>query len=655
MSDAPLRPGIAQGVYPERRDIDDGRIERAIHAARGYAASWRQLGRSRLEAFVRSVDDAGAELKTETEAGLRSRTRDLRNDLVMQGLTDEQLVRVFALIREAAGRTIGMPHYGVQLMGGWAMARGMLVEMETGEGKTLTATLPACAAALAGIPVHVVSVNDYLVQRDADLMRPVYEALGLSVGTVTDAAKDEGLRRAAYACDVTYATSSQIAFDYLRDGLVRSRRPTPGSGGAGAQPLMRGLCFAVVDEADSVLIDEARTPLILSAGQGTAEQRATYKRALRLASALRRDEHFRADPRAGTVEMLGAGRERLVELARPLEGFWTGPRRREEWVVRALSALHLYRRDHHYLVREGKVEIIDGPTGRAAPDRSWSRGLHQLIEVKEGCEVSPERETIARISYQRFFRRYLRLAGMSGTVSEVSRELWSVYRLQVQEIPTRVEGRRLDGGTRVFVEGDDRWQSVVESVRKHRQAGRPVLVGTASLSASESLAERLDAAGVPHRVLNARQDAEEASIVAEAGAPGQVTVATHMAGRGTDICLGPGVAEAGGLHVIATQRAEAGRIDRQLYGRCSRQGDPGSFEALLALGDAPLLEYYPRRVWRLLARLARSGTPLPRIWGEWLTRLPQRAEERRHARMRRGLIELEDQMGDTLAFAGRGE
>ena len=653
MSDAPLRPGIAQGAYPERRDIDDGWLERAIHALGGYAASWRPLRSAALEQFVGRVDQAGAELKTESDAGLQARTRELRSALVMQGLTDEQLVRSFALVREAAGRTLGMPHYGVQLMGGWAMARGMLAEMETGEGKTLTATLPACAAALAGIPVHVVSVNDYLVQRDADLMRPVYQALGLSVGTVTDAEKDESQRRAAYACDVTYATSSQIAFDYLRDGLVRGRSGSPGQ--QGAEPLMRGLCFAIVDEADSVLIDEARTPLILSAGQGTAEQRATYKRALRLARALRRDDHFRADPRAGKLEILDAGRERLGELARSLEGFWTGPRRREEWVVRALSALHLYKRDHHYLVRDGKVEIIDGPTGRAAPDRSWSRGLHQLIEVKEGCEISPERETIARISYQRFFRRYLRLAGMSGTVREVARELWSVYRLQVQEIPTRLEGRRRDGGTRVFVDDDDRWRAVVESVREQQRAGRPVLVGTCSVSSSDSLGERLEAGGVPHRVLNARQDADEASVVAEAGAPGQVTVATNMAGRGTDICLGPGVAEAGGLHVIATQRAEAGRIDRQLYGRCSRQGDPGSFEAVLALGDEPLLEYYPRPVWRFLSRLGRAGAPLPGLLGRSLTRLPQRAEERRHARMRRGLIELEDQMGDTLAFAGRGE
>jgi preprotein translocase subunit SecA len=534
-------------------------------------------------------------------------------------------------------------------MGGWLMARGMLAEMQTGEGKTLTATLPASAAALAGIPVHVISVNDYLVQRDADAMRPLYQALGLSVGTVTGANAEPDARRAAYACDVTYATSQHIAFDYLRDGLVRRAARDREPEGL----LLRGLCFAVVDEADSVLIDEARTPLLLAAGRGTPEQRTTYRRAIRLARALERDTHFHIGD--GRVELLAPGRERLAELAAPLPGFWTGPRRRDEWVGRGLAALHVFARDRDYLVREGRVDIIDGPTGRAAPGRAWGQGLHQLIEVKEGCEPTPEHETLARITYQRFFRRYLRLAGMSGTAREVASELMSVYGLAVQRVPTRLPCLRIDHGTRVFTRDEEKWRAVVETVRRQRAAGRAVLIGTCSVEASETLDARLDAEGVPHRVLNARQDGDEAAVVAEAGALGRVTVATNMAGRGTDIRLDPAVAEAGGLHVIATQRAEAARIDRQLQGRSSRQGDPGSFECLLSLADQSITGYYPQSLLRLVSRLFARGGSLSRKLGAFLTRLPQRAEEKKHGNVRRRLMAAEAQLEDTLAFAGEGE
>jgi preprotein translocase subunit SecA len=546
-------------------------------------------------------------------------------------------------------------------MGGWAMTMGMLAEMDTGEGKTLTATLPACAAALAGIPVHVISVNDYLVQRDAEAMGPIYRALGLSVGTILEREKDWAARKASYQCDVTYGTSKQIAFDYLRDGLERRsrrgrvplgverlRRERP----LADRLLLRGLCFAIVDEADSVLIDEARTPLILSGPGGSADRQKVYRQAVQLADALGAEADFRLVAREARVELTERGRERLGELARPLEGLWTGPRRRTEWVERALAALHLFQRDRHYLVRDGKVEIIDQPTGRVAPDRSWERGLHQLIEVKEGCELTSERETVARISFQQFFRRYLRLAGMTGTAREVARELWSVYRLHTLAIPTRRPVRRHARGPRLFTTERPRWEAVVESVHDLHRRGRPVLVGTCSVAASEHLSQLLSARGLPHQLLNARQDAHEARIVAEAGQPGRITVATNMAGRGTDIRLGPGVAERGGLHVIATQRNEARRIDRQLFGRCGRQGDPGSFEAILSLEDEREQAYYPAGIRRLAERMAWPGAPIKRRVGDLLTYLPQRAEERRHARIRRNLVQLEEYLEDLLAFSG---
>lgn len=648
MSESTLRPGIARGSYPERTDDDESTAEKLW---RGVRRRFEGTDPARLRDFAERVGREGRPLKTLDGPALDARLHELRAALALHGLEETLLVRSFALVREFAARTLETPHYDVQLMGGWLMARGMLAEMQTGEGKTLTATLPACAAALAGIPVHVLSVNDYLVQRDADAMRPLYAALGLSVGTVTGAESDPAARRAAYACDVAYATSQQIAFDYLRDRLVRRAPDRAGSDAL----LLRGLCFAIVDEADSVLIDEARTPLLLAAGRGTPEQVATYRRALRLARALEPDVHFAVDRRRGAVELGPAGRERLAALAAPLPGFWTGPRRREEWVVRALAALHVYVRDRDYLVRDGGVEIIDRSTGRAMPDRSWGQGLHQLIELAEGLEPTPERETLARITYQRFFRRYLRLSGMSGTAREVAGELSSVYGLAVQRVPTRLPCPRIDVGTRVFARSGAKWSAVVERVAELHRSGRAVLVGTASVEASELLSGRLAERGLEHRVLNARQDAEEAAIVADAGQAGRITVATSMAGRGTDIALGPGVAEAGGLHVIATERAEAARVDRQLQGRASRQGDPGSFEAILSLDDAPVRAWFPRWLLDLLARLAPAGTSLPRKLGAWLTRLPQAAEERRHASLRRRLMAAEDRLEETLAFAGEGE
>jgi preprotein translocase subunit SecA len=656
-----LRPGIAGGVYPERRAGREGWLDRVASSVEGSVALWRDGSRRKLERLVGSVQRHAAELANGTDATLAVRVEDLRCRLRREGLTEPLIAHSFALVREVAQRTVGMAHYDVQLMGGWAMTRGMLAEMDTGEGKTLTATLPACAAALAGIPVHVISVNDYLVQRDAEAMGPIYRALGLSVGTILEREKDWAARRAAYQCDVTYGTSKQIAFDYLRDGLERRsrrgrvplgverlRRERP----LGDRLLLRGLCFAIVDEADSVLIDEARTPLILSGPGGSADQQKVYRQAVQLAGALEAGADFRLVAREARVELSERGRERLGELAQPLEGLWTGPRRRTEWVERALAALHLFQRDRHYLVRDGKVEIIDQPTGRVAPDRSWERGLHQLIEVKEGCDLTSERETVARISFQQFFRRYLRLAGMTGTAREVAGELWSVYRLHTLAIPTRRPVRRHACGTRLFTTERPKWEAVVESVHHLHRCGRPVLVGTCSVAASEHLSRLLSARGLPHQVLNARQDAHEARIVAEAGQPGHITVATNMAGRGTDIRLGPGVAGRGGLHVIATQRNEARRIDRQLFGRCGRQGDPGSFEAILSLEDEREQAYYPTGILRLVARTARPGAPIKRRVDDLLTSLPQRAEEKRHARIRRNLVQLEEYLEDLLAFSG---
>ena len=654
----PPRPGPLLGAYPEREAPSTGRLEQVADEVMGAARALRPHGPGRYRRVLRRICKRGDAYQALDPAGLDAAVQDLRRRLRREGLTTSPCIDAFALVREQAARVLGMRPFDVQVLGGWTLLQGEIAEMQTGEGKTLTATLPAATAALAGVPVHVVTVNDYLVQRDADWMGPLYRALGLSVGIIVEGMSHEE-RRAAYGCDVVYCTNKQLAFDYLRDRLVRGGLGPMrlrldglyGDGAIGGRLLLRGLCFAIVDEADSVLVDEARTPLIISRSGEAGDQESMYREALALAAGLNPRDDYRIDVTRREIELTDAGRDRLAALAAGRGGVWAGARRREELVRQALHARELLARDHHYLIADGKVQIIDEYTGRVMPDRSWERGLHQLVEAKEGCAITAQNETLARISYQRFFRRYLRLGGMTGTAREVVGELWSVYRLGLTRIPTHRPLKRKRRPGIVFRTAAGKWQAVVERTAALNAEGRPVLIGTTSVEASEHLSRLLTEARIDHRVLNARQDRDEAETIARAGEPGAVTVATNMAGRGTDIKLGAGVAELGGLHVIATERHDAVRIDRQLYGRCGRQGDPGSFQYLVSLEDT-LVAQSP---WRVLVPLfprftERTGAP-----GRLLLRLAQRGAERRNARIRRQLLKLDEQVGRTLAFSGRME
>jgi len=651
----PPRPGVTRGPRPERRDGRPPALVRAARAALGRVRVPACASRARVAAFAMSVEREAMGLASLGEARLERRVAELRRALRRAGLREELLAGGFALVREAARRALGTPHYDVQLFGGLVMARGGLAEMETGEGKTLTASLPASVAALAGIPVHVITANDYLVERDAGAMGPLYARLGLTVGAVVEREPDPDARRRAYACDVTYVTHKQVAFDYLRErmggaGARRlARELALGPAEGGREPVLRGLCFAIVDEADAVLVDDARTPLVLSR-PGAPMDGPAVRAALDLARALEPGMDYRVDRSRRKVELRRRGIARLEELAGAAGGPLAGPRRREEWVRHALCAEHLFERDRHYLVRDGAVQIIDPPTGRRAPDRSYEGATHALIEAREGLALTPQRETVARISYQRFFRRYLLLAGMTGTGREVARELWGVYGLRTVSVPTRLPSRRVDLGLRVLPSADAKWQAVVERVRELHAAGRPVLIGTASVAASEQLSALLAEAGLAHEVLSARQDGEEARLVARAGEAGRITVATRMAGRGTDIRLGSGVAEAGGLAVIATELGDARRIDRQLFGRSGRQGEPGGHETLVA-PDEPVLE---ARLPAWLRRALAQGRLGPRLV-MLLTRLAQRAEESRSVLTRLRLLESERSLDELLAFSGRGE
>jgi preprotein translocase subunit SecA len=663
MFDLARQQTALHSAYPERAVARESWFDRqGVKLASPFMRRLREriCRRTQVVAQVNASSEALAAMPDER---LDVEALTVREQLRREGFSDELVFRSFALIREVAHRTIGQRHYDVQILGGWVLLNGCVAEMATGEGKTLTATLAAATAALAGVPVHIMTVNDYLTARDAEEMGPIYRRLGLTVGVITHE-QDPAARRAAYACDVTYCTNKELAFDYLRDRLVVGRQPNRiqlqleklyGDATRLRNLVLRGLCFGIIDEADSILVDEARVPLIISGSGDQVPDKPIYTTALALARALVPGRHFDIDLRERSIRLTPAGHSRLAEDAKQLTGFWAGPRRRDELVRQALTALHLFHRDTHYLVRDEKVQIIDEYTGRIMGDRSWELGLHQMIELKEGCPLTPMHSSLARITYQRFFRRYIWLAGMTGTAREVAHELWNVYRLAVVAIPTNRPLQRHWRGERLFAKAEDKWEAAVQRITGLHQQGVPVLVGTRSVSASEHLSEKLAKAGVPHVVLNARQDKDEADIVSKAGLLGRVTVATNMAGRGTDIKLTPEVVKLGGLHVLATERHEAGRIDRQLYGRSGRQGDPGSFETVVSLED-DLMTTSRKLLWRWVARvLVRPGNPLQGKLAAFLVRQAQLSAESLHGRIRRDLLQHEDQLETSLAFSGRLE
>jgi preprotein translocase subunit SecA len=613
--------------------------------------------RRRLKRMTRSVARCERRISALDDEGLAGSIVDIRAKLRRYGLEDEFVCEALALIREQSYRILGQRHHDVQILGGLAMLDGALAEMATGEGKTLTATLAAGTAALSGIPVHIVTVNDYLAERDAQNMGPLLERLGLTVGVIKHGLSLQE-RQKAYACDIVYASNKEIAFDYLRDrvrlggpprSLYLKLRRLQGDAAAGTGLAQRGLHYAIVDEADSVLIDEARTPLIISQETDAAAEREWAEQAHALADELEEPTHYRIQRDERRVVLTEAGREHLANLGALAGGLWENRIRREEAVRQALSARLLFDRDDHYVVRDGKVQIVDEYTGRIMDERSWSNGLHQLVESKEGVEVTSRKMPTARMTYQRFMRRYQRLAGMTGTASEVAGEFWAVYRLRVVSIPYNLPPKSRRYRSQICRTQDRKWDTVVVRARELHEKGRPILIGTRSVATSEIVSARLTEAGLAHDVLSATQDTREAVIIAGAGDPGRITVATNMAGRGVDIAISPKVIEKGGLHVILTERHDSKRIDRQLEGRVARRGQPGSTEAILALDDA-LLGLLKSPVFRALkGSVSVFGTH------KLLFKVAQRRTERTHSRARRSLLKYDRRLGTLLAFTGKPE
>lgn len=557
-------------------------------------------------------------------------------------------LKTCALLVEVSRRELGLTPFVTQIMGALAIFSGKLAEMDTGSGKTLTVALAATMAAFGGERVHVVTANDYLARRDQEAFARFFETLGITSGLiVADVAQVD--RRTQYANDIVYACNKEIAFDYLRNrislgadaGPIRLAIEPVFSANAKANSMtMTNLPFAIVDEADSVLIDECRTPLIISSIAKPDPDWA--HQALALGDALTVDADYKLNKEERRISLTPSGKKKLAAQAEELGGIWLNATRREHAATQAISARAFYVRDEHYIVVEGKVELIDEYTGRVAEGRALGDGLHQIIEAKEGCEISGRRYTQGRMTYQRFFRRYRRLAGTTGTAREVSGELFAVYGQHVLRIPPPMRCRRRTLWTRIFSTEEKKWGRVVARIRTMTGRGRPVLVATRTVRASAELSEKLNAAGIEHQLLNAVQDADEAGIIARAGEAGRVTVATNMAGRGVDIQLTQQVRDLGGLHVILTEMHEAGRIDRQVMGRSGRQGDPGSYEEYLSWTDA-LVEKFGG--WR---RRLRYG-------GRSAFLFAQKRAERLHSRARIDLLRGDMRREEQLGFTGSTE
>ena len=586
----------------------------------------------KLRPIVREINALEPEVQKLRDEDFPVRMAEYREKVQKDGVSlDDILPNVFALVREAARRTMNMRHFDVQLIGGVVLHRGRIAEMKTGEGKTLVATLPVALNALSGKGVHVVTVNDYLASRDAKWMGQVYSFLGLTTGTIVHDMDDEQ-RKAAYACDITYGTNNEFGFDYLRDNMKFYPE----------QLVQRGHNYAIVDEVDSILIDEARTPLIIS---GASDESTELYQAMDDVVAHLEPDDYTVDEKARTAMLTEKGVSHCEELTHLDNLFDPRNMVAQHHIMQSLKAHFVFKRDVDYIVTNDQVVIVDEFTGRLMPGRRYSDGLHQALEAKEHVTIQPENQTLASITFQNYFRMYDKLAGMTGTADTEAVEFHEIYNLEVMTIPTNKPMIRKDYPDLIFQTQKEKFDAIVQAIRELYEKGQPVLVGTISIETSEMLSKRLKAIGIPHSVLNAKQHAKEAEIVAQAGQKGHVTIATNMAGRGTDIMLGEGVKELGGLHILGTERHESRRIDNQLRGRAGRQGDPGSSRFYLSLEDNLMRLFGSDRIKGLMGRLGlKDGEAIENKMVSKAVENAQKKVEAHHFDIRKTLLDYDNVM-----------
>ncbi len=586
----------------------------------------------KLRPIVREINALEPEVQKLRDEDFPVRMAEYREKVQKDGLSlDDILPNVFALVREAARRTMNMRHFDVQLIGGIVLHRGRIAEMKTGEGKTLVATLPVALNALSGKGVHVVTVNDYLASRDAKWMGQVYSFLGLTTGTIVHDMDDEQ-RKAAYACDITYGTNNEFGFDYLRDNMKFYPE----------QLVQRGHNYAIVDEVDSILIDEARTPLIIS---GASDESTELYQAMDDVVAHLEPDDYTVDEKARTAMLTEKGVSHCEELTHLDNLFDPRNMVAQHHIMQSLKAHFVFKRDVDYIVTNDQVVIVDEFTGRLMPGRRYSDGLHQALEAKEHVTIQPENQTLASITFQNYFRMYDKLAGMTGTADTEAVEFHEIYNLEVMTVPTNKPMIRKDYPDLIFQTQKEKFDAIVQAIRELYEKGQPVLVGTISIETSEMLSKRLKAIGIPHSVLNAKQHAKEAEIVAQAGQKGHVTIATNMAGRGTDIMLGEGVKELGGLHILGTERHESRRIDNQLRGRAGRQGDPGSSRFYLSLEDNLMRLFGSDRIKGLMGRLGlKDGEAIENKMVSKAVENAQKKVEAHHFDIRKTLLDYDNVM-----------
>ncbi len=586
----------------------------------------------KLQPVAQQINKLEEKFKILSDDELKNVTPIFKERIEKGESLDDILPEAFAAVREASLRTLKMRHFDVQLIGGIVLHNGKIAEMKTGEGKTLAATLPAYLNALAGKGVHIITVNDYLAKRDTEWMGKIYNFLGLSVGTIVHGLEDDE-RKKAYSCDITYGTNNEFGFDYLRDNMKFDIETI----------VQRGFYFAIVDEVDSILIDEARTPLIIS---GPAEKStALYYQIDKIIPNLNKEEDYSLDEKARTATLTEAGIAKSESLLK-IDNLYD-PKYIEvlHHINQALKAYTLFKNDVDYIVQKGEVIIVDEFTGRLMPGRRYSEGLHQALEAKEGVKIENENQTLATITFQNYFRMYDKLAGMTGTADTEAEEFKKIYNLEVVVIPTNKPMIRKDNSDVIYKTKKEKYDGVIKEIKELYQKGQPVLVGTISVDVSELLSEKLKKYNIPHNVLNAKHHQKEAEIISIAGQKKMVTISTNMAGRGTDIVLGEGVKELGGLHILGTERHESRRIDNQLRGRSGRQGDPGSSRFYLSLDDDLLRIFGGEKMTGIMDRLGmEEGTPIEHNLISKAIENAQRKVEGRNFDIRKHLLEYDDVM-----------